>query len=82
MTVDRLQFTLTVTFHYLFPIGTMGLALFIAWLKSVAYLGGEGLWLRPLRKTAAQRERYDAAAACSLLCASIRGWAICGGTSS
>jgi cytochrome d ubiquinol oxidase subunit I len=62
VTVDRLQFTLTVTFHYLFPIGTMGLALFIAWLKSVAYLGGDGRWLRPLRKTAAQRERYDAAA--------------------
>jgi cytochrome d ubiquinol oxidase subunit I len=62
VTVDRLQFTLTVTFHYLFPIGTMGLALFIAWLKSVAYLGGEGRWLRPLRKTAAQREGYDAAA--------------------
>jgi cytochrome bd ubiquinol oxidase subunit I len=48
VTVDRLQFTLTVTFHYLFPIGTMGLALFVAWLKSVAYLRG--------------REDYDAAA--------------------
>jgi cytochrome bd ubiquinol oxidase subunit I len=48
VTVDRLQFTLTVTFHYLFPIGTMGLALFIAWLKSVAYLRG--------------REAYDVAA--------------------
>ena len=23
--IDRLQFTLTVTFHYLFPILTMGL---------------------------------------------------------
>ena len=30
MLVDRLQFTLTVTFRYLFPILTMGLALFIA----------------------------------------------------
>jgi cytochrome d ubiquinol oxidase subunit II len=28
VTVDRLQFTLTVTFHYLFPILTMGSALF------------------------------------------------------
>jgi cytochrome bd-type quinol oxidase subunit 1 len=28
VTVDRLQFTLTVTYHYLFPILTMGLALF------------------------------------------------------
>ena len=34
VTVDRLQFTLTVTFHYLFPILTMGLALFVAWLKT------------------------------------------------
>ena len=37
VTVDRLQFTLTVTFHYLFPIITMGLALYIAYLKTVAY---------------------------------------------
>ena len=28
---DRLQFAFTVMFHYLFPIGTMGLAPFIAW---------------------------------------------------
>jgi cytochrome d ubiquinol oxidase subunit I len=28
---DRIQFALTVMFHYLFPIGTMGLAPFIAW---------------------------------------------------
>jgi cytochrome bd-type quinol oxidase subunit 1 len=38
VTVDRWQFTLTVMFHYLFPILTMGLALFIAWLElSAAY---------------------------------------------
>src|SRR3954449_2562236 len=37
VTVDRLQFTLTVTFHYLFPIVTMGLALYLAYLKTVAY---------------------------------------------
>jgi cytochrome d ubiquinol oxidase subunit I len=37
--VDRLQFTLTVTFHYLFPILTMGLALYIAYLATVAYRG-------------------------------------------
>src|SRR3954453_18929744 len=35
--VDRLQFTLTVTFHYLFPIVTMGLALYLAVLKTIAY---------------------------------------------
>src|SRR3954466_6991454 len=37
VTVDRLQFTLTVTFHYLFPIVTMGLALYLAVLKTIAY---------------------------------------------
>jgi cytochrome bd ubiquinol oxidase subunit I len=31
VTADRLQFAFTVMFHYLFPIGTMGLAPFIAW---------------------------------------------------
>jgi cytochrome d ubiquinol oxidase subunit I len=62
VTVDRLQFTLTVTFHYLFPILTMGLALFVAWLKTVAFLGGEQRRLWPLRKTQAQRTAYEAAA--------------------
>jgi cytochrome d ubiquinol oxidase subunit I len=28
---DRLQFAFTIMFHYLFPIGTMGLAPFVAW---------------------------------------------------
>jgi hypothetical protein len=55
VTVDRLQFTLTVTFHYLFPILTMGLALFVAWLKTVSYLGRQSHRLVPLRKTDAQR---------------------------
>lgn len=33
---DRLQFAFTIMFHYLFPIGTMGLAPFIAayWIKA------------------------------------------------
>ncbi|MEA2129644.1 MAG: cytochrome bd ubiquinol oxidase subunit [Solirubrobacteraceae bacterium] len=62
VTVDRLQFTLTVTFHYLFPVLTMGLALFVAWMKTVAYLGREQHRLRPLRKTDAQRRTYDGAA--------------------
>jgi cytochrome d ubiquinol oxidase subunit I len=47
VTVDRLQFTLTVTYHYLFPILTMGLALFIAYFATVAYRG------RPERRAAA-----------------------------
>ncbi|MFL5820768.1 MAG: cytochrome ubiquinol oxidase subunit I [Solirubrobacteraceae bacterium] len=60
--VDRLQFTLTVTFHYLFPILTMGLALLIAWLKTVSYLGRPGHRFAPLRKTDAQRGHYESAA--------------------
>ncbi|MGH7253536.1 MAG: cytochrome ubiquinol oxidase subunit I, partial [Nitrospiraceae bacterium] len=33
---DRLQFAVTVTFHYLFPQLTMGLALLILYLKTRA----------------------------------------------
>jgi cytochrome bd ubiquinol oxidase subunit I len=60
--IDRLQFSATIIFHYLFPILTMGIALFIAWLKTVSYLGREDHRLRPLRKSAAEREEYEAAA--------------------
>jgi cytochrome d ubiquinol oxidase subunit I len=60
--IDRLQFTLTVTFHYLFPILTMGLALFIAWLKTVSYLGREQHRFPLLRKTEQEREDYESAA--------------------
>src|SRR5947208_11097567 len=59
--VDRLQFTLTVTFHYLFPILTMGLGLFIAWLKTVAYFGREDRRLPLLRKTQDERDAYESA---------------------
>src|SRR4029078_2696885 len=62
VTVDRLQFTLTVTFHYLFPILTMGLALMMAWLKSVSYLGRENPRFPLLRKTEEERAHYEAAA--------------------
>jgi cytochrome bd ubiquinol oxidase subunit I len=62
VTVDRLQFTLTVTFHYLFPVLTMGSALFVAWLKTVSYLGGEHRRLPLLRKSREQRAVYDDAA--------------------
>ena len=57
--IDRLQFTLTVTFHYLFPILTMGLALFIAYMKSVSYLGRPNRRFRLFRRTDAERERYE-----------------------
>jgi cytochrome d ubiquinol oxidase subunit I len=38
---DRLQFAFTIMFHYLFPIGTMGLAPFIAWYNYRAMQTGE-----------------------------------------
>jgi len=60
--IDRLQFTLTVTFHYLFPILTMGLALFIAWLKTVSYFGRDEHRFPLFRKTEEEREDYESAA--------------------
>jgi cytochrome d ubiquinol oxidase subunit I len=60
--IDRLQFTLTITFHYLFPILTMGLALYIAWLKTVSYKGRENHRFALWRKTEAEREQYELAA--------------------
>ncbi|MEA2655942.1 MAG: cytochrome bd ubiquinol oxidase subunit [Chloroflexota bacterium] len=62
VTVDRWQFTLTVMVHYVFPIITMGLALFIVWLESVAFFGAEGRRLPVLRKTAAERAEHHNAA--------------------
>jgi cytochrome bd ubiquinol oxidase subunit I len=59
--VDRLQFTLTVTFHYVFPILTMGLALFVAWLKTVSYLGREDHRFPLWRKTQEERDDYESA---------------------
>ena len=61
VTVDRLQFTLTVTFHYLFPIFTMGVGLFVAWLKTVSYLGREDHRLPLLRKGPEERANYEVA---------------------
>ena len=44
LAVDRLQFAFTVTFHYLFPQLTMGLALLIFILKTMSLrAGSEGL---------------------------------------
>jgi cytochrome d ubiquinol oxidase subunit I len=60
--VDRLQFSLTVTFHYLFPILTMGVGLFLAWLKTVSYLGRDDHRFPLLRKTREEREDYEVAA--------------------
>src|SRR4051794_20777159 len=60
--VDRLQFALAATFHYLFPILTMGLALFIAWFKTVSYFGREDRRFRLLRLDESGREQYEAGA--------------------
>jgi cytochrome bd ubiquinol oxidase subunit I len=38
---DRIQFSFTIMFHYLFPIGTMGLAPFIAWWVVQAWRTGD-----------------------------------------
>ena len=38
---DRLQFAFTITFHYLFPTLTMGLALLIVYLKARSLWGGD-----------------------------------------
>jgi cytochrome d ubiquinol oxidase subunit I len=62
VTVDRWQFTLTVMFHYLFPILTMGLALFMLWLVTVSTFAGERRRFRPFRKTPLEREAYASAA--------------------
>jgi cytochrome bd ubiquinol oxidase subunit I len=42
LAVDRLQFAFTVTFHYIFPQLTMGLALLVFLLKTWALRTGEG----------------------------------------
>jgi cytochrome bd ubiquinol oxidase subunit I len=60
--VDRLQFSFTITFHYLFPILTMGLAVFIAYLKTVSYLGRDDHRFPLLRKDEREREHYEGAA--------------------
>src|ERR1700720_3129917 len=39
--VDRLHFAFTVTFHYIFPQLTMGLALVLLCLKTTAILTGD-----------------------------------------
>src|SRR5579859_5090636 len=41
---SRLQFGFTITFHYLFPQLTMGLALLIVIMKGLALRGGDAPW--------------------------------------
>src|ERR1700690_3798932 len=42
--LDRLQFAFTITFHYIFPQLTMGLALLIFILKTAALRTGDETW--------------------------------------
>src|SRR3984957_4136066 len=44
LTVDRLHFAFTITFHYIFPQLTMGLALLILLLKTVALRTPDEKW--------------------------------------
>ena len=46
---DRLQFAFTIMFHYLFPIGTMGVAPFIAWYNYRALKSGEQQYAQAAR---------------------------------
>ncbi len=49
LTIDRWQFAFTVTFHYIFPQITMGLALLILILKTLALRTGEERYNRAAR---------------------------------
>ena len=40
LTVSRMQFAFTITYHYLFPMFTMGLALLVFVLKSIYMRSG------------------------------------------
>lgn len=49
LSVDRLHFAFTITFHYLFPQLTMGLALLIVILKTMALRSGDEQYNRAAR---------------------------------
>ena len=49
LAVDRLQFAFTITFHYIFPQITMGLALLIVVLKTMALRTGNEHYNRAAR---------------------------------
>ena len=47
--IDRFQFAFTITFHYIFPQLTMGLALLLVILKTLAMRTGDGHYNRCAR---------------------------------
>src|SRR6202158_2521310 len=49
LVVDRLQFAFTITFHYLFPQLTMGLALLIVILQTMSLRTGDAQYMKAAR---------------------------------
>lgn len=49
LTVSRMQFAFTITYHYLFPMFTMGLALLVFVLKSIYMRSGNELYNKGAR---------------------------------
>jgi cytochrome d ubiquinol oxidase subunit I len=49
LTVSRMQFAFTITYHYLFPMFTMGLALLVFVLKSIYMRSGNDLYNKSAR---------------------------------
>ena len=49
LTVSRMQFAFTITYHYLFPMFTMGLALLVFVLKSIYMKSGNELYNKGAR---------------------------------
>ena len=49
LTVSRIQFAFTITYHYLFPMFTMGLALLVFVLKSIYMRSGNELYNKGAR---------------------------------
>lgn len=49
LTIDRLQFAFTITFHYLFPQLTMGLALLIVVLQTIGLRTGDDRYVSAAR---------------------------------
>ena len=49
LTVSRMQFAFTITYHYLFPMFTMGLALLVFVLKSIYMRSGNELYNKSAR---------------------------------
>jgi cytochrome bd-type quinol oxidase subunit 1 len=56
LNVHRLHFAFTITFHYIFPQLTMGLALLLVYLKTKALRTGDEHYNRAMSTTTARRD--------------------------